>query len=150
NYHAASFDLSDYSEKLLIIDFWATWCSSCFKKFPVLDSLQTAYYPHLQVLLVSSVGTGDNPKRIKAFFEKRVNPAGQPYNMATLVKDSLLKQLFPHSMVPHYIWVYKNKIIAITGPADVTACNVESVLKGCNTHFNFKDDSLKKDKNKTK
>ena len=31
--------LSNFSEKLLIIDFWATWCSPCVGMLPRMDSL---------------------------------------------------------------------------------------------------------------
>src|SRR5690606_22197853 len=34
--------LNDYRDrKLIILDFWATWCGSCIKNFPKLDSLNT-------------------------------------------------------------------------------------------------------------
>ena len=33
-------NLSDYSGKLLVINFWATWCAPCKKEMPSLDKLQ--------------------------------------------------------------------------------------------------------------
>jgi len=35
--------LSDYKGKLVIIDFWASWCYSCLHKFPKMDELQKKY-----------------------------------------------------------------------------------------------------------
>ena len=32
-------DLKNYSGKLIIINFWATWCSPCKKEMPSLDNL---------------------------------------------------------------------------------------------------------------
>ena len=34
-------DLSNYEGKLLILNFWATWCAPCREEMPSLDSLQT-------------------------------------------------------------------------------------------------------------
>ena len=33
-------DLKDYRGKLLILNFWATWCAPCKEEMPSLDSLQ--------------------------------------------------------------------------------------------------------------
>src|SRR5688572_4373344 len=40
--------------KLLILDFWATWCGACLQTFPRLDSFQRQFGPGLQLLLVST------------------------------------------------------------------------------------------------
>ena len=32
-------NLKDYNGKLVIINFWATWCSPCKKEMPSLDTL---------------------------------------------------------------------------------------------------------------
>ena len=33
-------NLNDYKEKLLILNFWATWCAPCKEEMPSLDNLQ--------------------------------------------------------------------------------------------------------------
>ena len=33
-------DLADYKGKLLILNFWATWCAPCKEEMPSLDNLQ--------------------------------------------------------------------------------------------------------------
>ena len=35
--------LSDYSNKVLIIDFWASWCKPCREEFPFLIDLYNKY-----------------------------------------------------------------------------------------------------------
>jgi thiol-disulfide isomerase/thioredoxin len=62
--------------QLIIVDFFATWCSSCAKALPELDSLQTQFGNRLSIRLVSSYGTGDTKEKINAYFLRRTNQQG--------------------------------------------------------------------------
>src|SRR5690606_25869757 len=47
--------LNDYRDKkLIILDFWATWCKSCIEGFPNLSRLQKEFPEQLDVLLVNT------------------------------------------------------------------------------------------------
>src|SRR5690349_12062447 len=48
-----SVKVSDFKGKLLILDFWATWCSPCIKVMPKLDSLQKYFGSKIQILPVT-------------------------------------------------------------------------------------------------
>jgi thiol-disulfide isomerase/thioredoxin len=39
--------------KIVIVDFWASWCLPCAKSFPVLDELQKKYGDRVVVLAVN-------------------------------------------------------------------------------------------------
>jgi len=46
--------LASYSGKVLLVDFWASWCTSCKTSFPALDSLFEEYQPRgFEVLAVN-------------------------------------------------------------------------------------------------
>jgi thiol-disulfide isomerase/thioredoxin len=140
NYTIKTAQLSDFKDKLVILDFWATWCSSCIKGFPKLDSLQTQFGAQMQVILVNSKSTGDSKQKITAFFERFRMKNGNKYQLPTVIDDTIADKLFEHSLIPHYVWIYKGIVRAITSPDQVNAANIRSVLTGEPAQFDIKKD----------
>ncbi len=77
-------ELNDYHGKLVIINFWATWCAPCKKEMPSLDSLyQDSNFKNLEVLAVNmekrnqlktkKFFTDLKIKKLKIFFDKELN-----------------------------------------------------------------------------
>ncbi|MGY0039306.1 TlpA family protein disulfide reductase [Pedobacter sp. NJ-S-72] len=118
--------LNDYRGELIILDFWATWCSSCIKKFPTLYSLQKENQQHLKVIPVNCKSTKDDKEKVNRFLTQRKIA----YNFTSIVEDTILRNLFPHTAIPHYSWIKNNKVIAITDADGITKENVEGVLRG--------------------
>jgi len=55
-------NLNDYHGKLVIINFWATWCAPCRKEMPSLDMLyQDNNFKNLQVFAVNM----EQPNKLK-------------------------------------------------------------------------------------
>ena len=42
--------LSDYRDRWVIVNFWATWCGPCIKEIPELIRFQNEHHPRAQVL----------------------------------------------------------------------------------------------------
>src|SRR6185437_525551 len=94
NYHSKTARLSDFGNKLIILDFWATWCTSCLQHFPLLDSLQKEFAGKLQVIIINAKNTGDKKEKITAFFEKRKPESSERYQLPSAINDTLADKLF--------------------------------------------------------
>jgi thiol-disulfide isomerase/thioredoxin len=123
---------------LLILAFWATWCASCTYNFRRLEELPGAFAGRLEVLLVNAESTGDDPEKIKAFFQQQRSGADLP----TVVGDTVLRRLFPHNHLPHYVWIREGRVVAITGSDEVTADNIHLLLQGQSPPLRHKNDLL--------
>ena len=110
--------LSDFEGKLLILDFWATWCRPCIEAIPRFEQLQSEFGDKLQILMVTS-----QPKEaITKFFSDR------GVKLPSVTGDQKLSKLFPHKYVPHEVWIQDGKVVAITDEADVTANHINTLL----------------------
>lgn len=45
--------VSDYPGKVVVISFWASWCSPCRKELPILEGLQVQGKGNIQVIAVN-------------------------------------------------------------------------------------------------
>ena len=60
--------LNKYTKELIIINFWATWCTPCIKEIPELVELEKKFADKVDVLFIS---VGLNPAKDVSFFFKK-------------------------------------------------------------------------------
>lgn len=59
--------LLDFKGKVVILDFWATWCPPCRAEMPSLQQLGEIYGP--EQLLVLALNVGEGPRRIAQYLQ---------------------------------------------------------------------------------
>jgi len=52
-FNKATISLRDFRGRVVLLNFWATWCSPCREEIPALNELRTSYSIGLQVVGVS-------------------------------------------------------------------------------------------------
>jgi thiol-disulfide isomerase/thioredoxin len=112
NSRAKTSKLSDYKGKLVILDFWSTWCTACVESFPELDSLQYQFAGKLQVLLVNPKKDRDTERGVKIVIDRMKEWSARPF-------------------IPTCVWIgQEGTVIAITDKKQVNAANIARIING--------------------
>jgi len=140
NYSRTSAHLSDFKGRLVILDFWATWCGPCLKALPKLDSLQSSFGAKIMILPVSYQET----ELVKSYIKN--SPDLKRLHLPYLTNDTKLGQYFRHNLIPHEVCIDGNgKVIAITEAEDITQKNLEVLLSGNASTVSIKKDIVDRD-----
>lgn len=119
--------------KVVIIEFWATWCGGCIVAMPHLAELQKKYPDKLRVIQVSY----ETPKRIRQFLKARPSEVWFASDTASSISN-----VFPHRLIPHTVLISPDgKLVANTGPEQVTDAVIESLIKNQTINVKEKIDS---------
>ena len=87
-------DLSNYKGKLLILNFWATWCVPCREEMPSLDLLQSDLRLNNLKIFPINIGQEDLLKSVNFFKELSIKNLDIYYDPAvTLAKKFSLRGL---------------------------------------------------------
>lgn len=142
NYPDSSIHLSDLKGKVVILDFWATFCSSCIGTFPEMGKLKKEFGDKLQIIMVNSYYP-DTIQKVRAFFKRREKNTGLTFQLTFALEDSILRDMFPYKQIPHDVWINKKGIVsAITSSDEVTGDNLAVFLKNDQITLPVKNDNL--------
>ncbi len=102
-----TFKLSEYlGKKTIVLNFWATWCTSCIQELPELHALKAKYPKALFV----GVNSGEKKKLIKKFLKRH------KFDFEHLVDPEMkVADLYGVSAIPVTIVIDKNKKIVFSG-----------------------------------
>lgn len=138
NYPQSTAKLSDFRGKLVILDFWGTFCTSCIATFPEEMELKKQFGDKVEILLVNSYEKKEKVEEfVKSFEEKK----GIRLTLPMVVRDSMARGLFPHESVPHCVWINGNgEVIAITSSGEVDSMHIDAALEDKKLDWLVKDD----------
>lgn len=97
-----SVNLNSFKGKVLILDFWDSYCLSCIQSWPKLLKLQEKYKDKLQILLIN---TREDEQKIKALLKKRDQNFDHKMDLPIAFGDKELDAFFPHQSIPHVVWI---------------------------------------------
>lgn len=117
--------LHEYKDQLIILDFWATWCSPCIAMMPRLDSLQKQFEGRIRIIPV----TYQSRQEVTSFMDKLAKRTGRHLTLPEVVEDTVLHTLFPHTFIPHYVWIDPyGEVKAITGNEEISKEKITAFL----------------------
>lgn len=132
NFEKSEAKLSDFKNKVVILDFWATWCVPCIQSFPHLEALQSTFTADVQVMTVAS----DPEARITRFLDHRAMKLP-----IVIDEKNALAKIFPHGTIPHTVVIDKSGTVqVIATPSDITEETIRKILSGQAVNIAEKDD----------
>ncbi|MFA6084791.1 TlpA family protein disulfide reductase [Mucilaginibacter sp.] len=115
--------ISDFKGKLVILDLWAVWCSSCIEHMPDVEELQNIFKDQIKVLMVTKSLTNQVHKL--ALRSENVRNNHLPF----INGEQKLAKMFNYTYVPTHIWIDKDGIIKyITSGENFTKENITNFL----------------------
>lgn len=131
NYDRDSIRISDFRGKILILDFWSTWCATCIAQFPKLTRLQETFRDDI-VIMPLGLHRGDD-RAIRDFYWKKVatDTAVRLPTALNNAADTLFDHYLPNFGLPHLVWIDREgKIAATTDHLAVNEQNLRRLIDG--------------------
>ena len=118
--HGNSYDFNEARGKVVIVNFWATWCPPCIAEMPSLEKLYKDYKDDIVFLLVSD----EKPEVISKFKSKNA------YDFLVYASASANPELLNTSSIPRTFVIDKKGHIVIdkSGAADWNSASVRKLL----------------------
>ncbi len=129
----ANVSLSELKGKVIILDFWATWCGPCIPAMKNLIKFQDEFPNDLQVIGIAE----DKPERLQRFIDNLPSKVWFGFN------TEVLKQLFPYRILSHAIIINPDgKVVAITSTDNITKEIIQKVKDGTSISLPFKQENI--------
>jgi thiol-disulfide isomerase/thioredoxin len=103
------YTLADFEGRVLLVNFWATWCPPCRKEMPALERL--ARHFEGAAFDVVGVNVGESADRIQDFLQTLPVPPGFPM---LLDRDGAVSRVWAARVVPT-TWVVDSEARVVLG-----------------------------------
>lgn len=143
NHQSSTTKLSDYKGKVVILDFWATFCGPCIKKFPHLDSLQKENPDFVKIITIGRDNLKENPNKLNDFLQRYLKKY-KDFKLPIAYDDQTALSYFPHQQISHFVWIDRNgKLVATTNGDEMSTEVIRKVYNGEEVDFIIKKDLMK-------
>ncbi len=88
-------DEPDRAGKVVLIDFWATWCGPCRKAIPELNELQARFKDDLVVIGISD----ESPATVQTFMKTTEMKYASAIDMQATMKKAVHVRGIPHVLI---------------------------------------------------
>ena len=109
--------LSDYKGKVVLLDFWATWCAPCLEEIPHFVEMQEKLGP--QGFQAIGISMDDGPRPVQQFYQEH------KLNYPVAVGDAKLADSYggilglPVTFVINHDGQIRKKFVGATDPAQI-------------------------------
>ena len=129
---ASEFDLSAYRGKVVLLNFWATWCVPCRVEVPELVKLEEHFKKDEMAVVGISVDSRGTPEQVRGQVKRFVKRYKMAYQVFVDRDLELVKQYGNFATVPTTFLIDQNGRIAQTyelpQPYDQLAEDVRGLL----------------------
>jgi thiol-disulfide isomerase/thioredoxin len=101
--------VADQKGKVVVVDFWATWCGPCVKSFPHLVEIHQRYHEKGLVCIAASLDNASDKNDVEAFLEKHhVNFKAVILKRGQAAAEGLAKTFHYQGSIPHMVMFGRN------------------------------------------
>lgn len=122
-YGGGEFALSEYAGKIVVVNFWATWCTPCCNELPYFDRIYAEYGDDVVVVAIHSDLVTDDVEAYLANFD---------YRMPFALDESgdVIKAFGGSTMLPQTIIIGRDGVITYNAVGSVTYEKLETLIAG--------------------
>lgn len=127
--------LSELKGKIVIIEFWASWCSPCLQAMSHLNQLQKAFPSQIRIIGVNNY---DHISMIQRLSKQK--------GWSILLANDTAKkinQFYPHHIIPHTVVIDgKGDVAAITSADQISDSVIQRLIASKSISLKKKDDHI--------